>query len=106
VRFNFTVGHNHATGAAKLRIHTADQSRDVKPVLKVASHGWTAQQVLPSGLGARNTDPAQLAFPVTAQIAIPEGVLKPGANDLRVEMASEGWITWDSLDMVAAHPRK
>jgi hypothetical protein len=106
VRFNFTVDHDQATGVARLRIHTADQSRNVKPVLKVAINGWTTQRVLPAGLGAQNTDPAQLAFPATAQIAVPAGALKPGANDLRVEMASEGWITWDSLDLVAAPPRK
>lgn len=100
VRFNFTVDHDLATGAARLRIHTSDQSKDVKPVLRVAINRWAAQRALPAGLGAQKSDPAQLAFPATAQITVPAGVLKPGANDLRVEMASEGWITWDSLDLV------
>ena len=57
---------------------------------------------LPMGLGMQDRDPPQLAFPATAEITVPQGVLKPGENVIEVRVSNDGWFTWDALDMVGS----
>lgn len=101
LRFSFTIDPERSQQPARLRINSADQSREVKPVLRVEVNGWTRELDMPAGLGSQNIEPCRLAFPATAQMMIPAQVFKAGSNLLTVEIVNEGWITWDSLDLVA-----
>ena len=80
-----------------MRIHTADQSQNVRAVVEATVNGKPFEQSLPEGLGIQNTDPAHLAFPATAVIEIPQGVMKQGTNVMKIRLKNDGWFTWDSI---------
>ena len=62
-------------------------------------NGRKFEQSLPRWLGLQNSDPAHLAFPATAVIEIPPGVLKQGTNVMEIRVKNDGWFTWDSITM-------
>ena len=101
VRFEFPVKDDSSKHAAKLRIHTADQSKEVRAVVGVRVNGKALEQSLPEGLGIQNTDPAHLAFPATLEFGIPAGALQGGKNILEVQVKNGGWFTWDSLECIS-----
>jgi hypothetical protein len=67
-------------------------------------NGQSFEQTLPEGLGVQADQPDHLAFPSTAEFAIPADVLRAGGNLLEVELRNEGWFTWDSLDLTEIDP--
>ena len=99
-RFEFPVSRALAKRPAWLRIHTADQSKDIRAAVAVTVNGQSFEQTLPAGLGVQNSDPAHLAFPATATFDIPAGALRDGTNTLEVQVKNGGWFTWDSLECV------
>ena len=101
VRFEFPVKDDSSKHAAKLRIHTADQSKEVRAVVGVRVNGKALEQSLPEGLGIQNTDPAHLAFPATLEFEIPASALQGGKNILEVQVKNGGWFTWDSLECIS-----
>ena len=100
VRFEFPGNSDVAKRVALLRIHTADQSKE-KAVVSLKLNGKAMEQTLPAGLGIQNSDPAHLAYPETLEFAVPAGVLRKDANVLEVQVASGGWFTWDSVEIVS-----
>jgi hypothetical protein len=60
-------------------------------------NGKVFEQSLPEGLGLQKADPAHLAFPATATMDVPPGVLREGKNTIEVQVENSGWFTWDSL---------
>jgi hypothetical protein len=99
-RFEFPLSAAHAGRPARLRIHAADQSKDVRAAVEVTVNGKSFEQSLPQGLGIQNADPAHLAFPATAVFEIPSGVFREGTNVFEVRVNKDGWFTWDSLDLI------
>jgi hypothetical protein len=95
--FEFPVNRFQAKRPARLRIHTADQSKDVRAAVELTVNGRSFEQSLPEGLGIQNTDPAHLAFPATVTFDIPPGVLRTGKNALEVRVKNGGWFAWDAL---------
>ena len=100
VSFEFPASRSAAQRPAQLRIHTADQSKEVRAALEITVNGKAFEQILPEGLGIQKTDPAHLAFPATAAFAIPSGILREGTNVAEVRVKNEGWFTWDSVECV------
>ena len=100
-RFEFPAGEAAATRPARLRLHTADQSNDIRAVVLVKVNGRSFEQSLPHGLGIQITDPAHLAYPATAEFVLPAGTLRNGNNSVDVQVTNAGWFTWDSLECVA-----
>jgi beta-mannosidase len=96
-RFEFQLSDAQAKRPARLRIHTADQAQNVRAVVEATVNGKPFEQSLPEGLGIQNTDPAHLAFPATAVIEIPQGVMKQGTNVMKIRLKNDGWFTWDSI---------
>ena len=99
VRFVFDVAQGWER-PARLRLHTADQSRSDAPLLEVTVNGRPFEAALRTGLGIQNIDPAHLAFPQTAIVCLPAGTLVEGANTLEVRLRNKGWFTWDSIDLI------
>ena len=99
--FEFPASESQAKGPARLRLHTADQSKDVEAVVEVTLNDKTFVQTLPSGIGIQKTDPAHLAFPAAAVFELPVEVLKTGNNELKVRVTNAGWFTWDSMDLIS-----
>ena len=100
VRFEFSANSNSVNRPARLRIHTADQSKEVCAAVTVTVNGKSFKQTLPAGLGLQNSDPAHLAFPATMELEIPLGLLAR-ENVLEVKV-DQGWFTWDSLECVGS----
>jgi hypothetical protein len=97
--FQFPVNRFQAKRPARLRIHTADQSQNVRAVVEATVNGKPFEQSLPEGLGIQNTDSAHLAFPATAVFEIPSSILREGRNVAEVRVRNGGWFTWDSMDL-------
>jgi len=96
-RFEFPVAESQTKRPVRLCLHTADQAKEVATVVDVWINGKKFEQSLPRGLGLQNSDPAHLAFPATAVIEIPQGVLKQGTNVMEIRVKNDGWFTWDSI---------
>ncbi len=103
-RFEFAIQHLTPNRAARLRIHTADQSKDTRAVIVATVNGKPFEQSLPEGLGIQAAQPDHLAFPATAEFAIPSGVLQPGQNIVQIQLKNEGWFTWDAIDLTESEP--
>ncbi len=101
VRCKFSLEDGAAPGGARLRVHTADQSAKVATELAVTVNGRVSVVTLPMGLGMQDRDPAHLAFPATAQVNLPPGILRAGENELEIRVANDGWFTWDAIDLTA-----
>lgn len=100
VRFEFDATKDQAKRPLRLRLHTADQSKDVATVVEARINGRTFEQSLPKGLGLQNVEPAHLAFPSTAVFEIPASGLRAGKNSVEVRIRNNGWFTWDALECV------
>jgi beta-mannosidase len=100
VRFEFTVSEAQVKRGARLRIHTADQSKDVPARVQVTVNGKSFEQALPPGIGLQQADPSHLAFPATTVFELPTGVLQKKKNILEVRVKNAGWFTWDGLELV------
>ena len=102
-RFEFACTEAQANRAARLRLHTADQSETTATVVTLTINGRTIHKTLPKGLGIQRTDPAHLAFPATLEFDLSDADLHPGKNTLTVRVQDDGWFSWDALDL---SPRK
>ena len=85
---------------ARLHITTADQSA-TPAVVSVSINNVPFSMVLPAGMGKQDTLPYHLAYPYTAIIELPEGLLRKGENILKIS-TQKGWFTWDGCWLVAA----
>ncbi len=97
VEFEFPV--TGTPGAAVLRIHTADQS-PAGANLRATLNGQTFTAEIPAGLGLQKIDPQHLAKSKTVEIPLPANALRQGDNTLTLELANDGWFTWDALDLM------
>lgn len=100
VRFEFNIDKTQVNQPARLRIHTADQSKTVRTVVQIMINGLAMKGTLPKGLGIQRTEPAHLAFPATLELELAATVLHLGKNNLTVRVQGDGWFTWDALDLV------
>ncbi len=99
-RFEFNLATDQAIQPARLRLHTADQSKTDQTIIEVELNGQKMERLLPKGLGIQSRDPAHLAFPATVEFDVPKSQLRKGKNRLTVSVKGDGWFTWDSLDLV------
>ena len=99
-RFEFNLAGDQAEGSARLRLHTADQSKTDPTIVVVDLNGRKAERALPKGLGVQSRDPAHLAFPATIDFAFSGSDLRKGKNTLTVAVKGDGWFSWDALDLV------
>ena len=97
VEFEFPV--TGTPGAAVLRIHTADQS-PAGANLRATLNGQTFTAEIPAGLGLQKIDPQHLAKSKIVEIPLPANALRQGDNTLTLELANDGWFTWDALDLM------
>jgi beta-mannosidase len=93
-----TIDIPTANQAARLYIHTSDQSASAATII-IDINGKIFSPVLPSGMGKQNNIPWQLAYPYTATINIPAGVLVRGKNTIKIKTKT-GWFTWDACEMI------
>jgi hypothetical protein len=100
-RMEFNLAGDQVAQPARLRLHTADQSKTEATTVVVELNGRKQEQALPKGSGIQSRDPAHLAFPATVEFDIPVADLRKGVNSLTVTVTGKGWFTWDSLDLVA-----
>ncbi|MHB1767539.1 MAG: glycoside hydrolase family 2 protein [Phycisphaerae bacterium] len=100
VRFQFDLDKTQVNQPARLRIHTADQSKTTPTVVQIMVNGRSIKRTLPKGLGIQRTEPAHLAFPATLEFELAATVLHPGKNHLTIRVQGDGWFTWDELDLV------
>jgi hypothetical protein len=96
VDFAFPVSDAHRV--AVLRIHTADQS-PAGASLRATVNGRSFTVEIPAGLGLQKANPQHLAKSKTVEIPLPADALRPGENSLTLELANDGWFTWDALDL-------
>ena len=101
VRFLFPVESGAASGGARLRLHSADQSAAAAAELAVVVNGRKFAATLPKGLGIQDRDPAHLAFPATAVIDLPGRAFRAGENELDIRVSNNGWFTCDAMDLTA-----
>lgn len=100
-RFEFKLGAEQVGASARLRLHTADQSKSEATAVVVDLNGRKYERVLPKGFGIQSRDPAHMAYPATIEFEIPAADLKKGKNSLTVSVKGGGWFSWDALDFVA-----
>ena len=100
--FKFMASKAQAKHPARLRLHTSDQSKEIRATVEVTINGKTLEQTLPEGLGIQKTEPAHLAFPATLEFELASSLLLRGKNVVEVRVKNEGWFTWDSLECVSS----
>ncbi len=100
VEFAFDVRPAAAKAGARLRLHSSDQSATGAKI-RAELNGQPFEAEVASGYGLQKSDPAHLAKSETTTISIPAGNLKTGENSLRITITGDGWLTWDSLDLLA-----
>lgn len=98
-RFVFSLSESQSAHPAKLRIHACDRAAEAPTKIVATLNGRTMEAAFPPGLGIQAQDPAHLALPATAEFPIAAEDLQPGANTLDVQVAGEGWFTWDAMDL-------
>jgi len=99
-RFEFPASEAQVKQGARLRIHTADQSKEVSVQVQVTVNGKSFDQALQPGIGLQLRDPSHLAFPATLTFEIPSDLLKSGKNVMEIRVKNDGWFTWDALECV------
>ena len=99
-RFEFPVSTAQAKYGAQLRIHTADQSKEVRAQIQVTVNGKLFEQSLSEGIGLQKTDPSHLAFPSTLTFEIPSSLLQSGKNIIEIRTKNDGWFSWDAMDLI------
>jgi hypothetical protein len=92
-----------ASGPARLRIHTADQSPE-PAVVGVSINGRMIERALPAGMGIQRADPYHLAYPATLEFDLLETDIRSGTNRLEIRVSNGGWFSWDALDLVRTRP--
>jgi beta-mannosidase len=98
LRAEFTAPVKSQGKAARLRLHTADQSNPGPQVVcTLNGHRFTA--ALPAGIALQRENPAHLAYPASVAITLPADSIK-GENVLEIALDGQGWFTWDALDLV------
>lgn len=102
VRFVFEAQGGANAQPARLRIHTADQDAGLAPLLEITVNGRQWTSALPAGLGVQATDPAHLAFPASAELDLPAGMIRSGSNTIDVRVVNASWFSWCSLDLVTS----
>ena len=100
VEFAFDVRPAVAKAGARLRLHSSDQSATGARI-RAELNGQPFETSVAPGYGLQKSDPAHLAKAETSTISIPAGNLKAGENSLRITITGDGWLSWDSLDLVA-----
>jgi beta-mannosidase len=100
LEFTFSATAQQAARPSWLNIDTADQSHTEAAKVEIEANGRRLTYTLQRGLGEQLNDPAHLAFPEVARFMLPAGVWHPGRNTLKIRVTT-GWLTWDSLALVA-----
>jgi len=100
VKFSFEVSAKQASHAARLRIHSSDQSNEFCPKLKISVNNHPFLITLPVGLGIQKDIPSHLARPCSIEYNLPGGFIKEGTNTITIEVTNKSWFTWDSLDII------
>jgi hypothetical protein len=100
-QFEFDCSRAQAKHAARLWIHTSDQSETTPTVVAITLNGRTMQKTLRQGLGIQRTDPAHRAYPATVEFDLAGSELRQKSNTLTVSIAGEGWFAWDALELVS-----
>jgi beta-mannosidase len=100
VEFAFDVPRAAAKAGARLLLHSSDQSATGANI-RAELNGRPFEVLVAPGYGLQKADPAHLARPETSTINIPAEILKPGENSLRITITGDGWLTWDSLDLLS-----
>ena len=104
LEFSFDVSSEQATRPSSLNINTADQSADQATIIEIEANGQRMAYALRRGLGIQIRDPAHLAFPETAHLALPAGTWRVGDNTLKIAVKQGGWFSWDSLSLFTIEP--
>ncbi|MCM4165988.1 MULTISPECIES: glycoside hydrolase family 2 protein [unclassified Arenibacter] len=81
-----------------ININSSDQS-SIGAKIRIELNGEHFDSELKEGYGFQKEDPSQLAQAKTVGIIIPEGIIKPKRNVLKIQVLGNGWFTWDSLDL-------
>ena len=95
VTFCFHTDHREE---ARLRIHTADSSKEPCRVNILLNGQKTEEIVMDSGYGIQKEMPDHLACPGTYEVKLP-GWMFTQENKLEICVTS-GWFTWDAMDLV------
>lgn len=90
-----------AVGDVRLRLATADRSADGPVRLNITINGESLTATLPTGYGLQAEQPEHLARPEGVTLILPATMLKQGDNTLTVEVAGDGWLTWDAISVIA-----
>ena len=99
--FKFSVAAAQARRSARLRLHTADQSKEISAIVEAKVNGRRFEATLRKGLGVQNSAPAHLAFPESAAFELPRAALRSGTNTLEIRVRNNGWFTWDAMDLIS-----
>lgn len=83
---------------ARLRIHTADSSKEPCRVTVMLNGQQAADLVMESGYGIQKDMPDHLAYPGTCEVILPGGLFQEH-NELELRI-TEGWFTWDAMDLI------
>lgn len=101
-KYSFFI-ENIEGNKALLRIHTCDQSDDTNTLVRVKINEFEIEKTLQKGLGIQKKDMYHLAYPQTMEIEVPIEKLKPGVNNLQIDVMNTGWFTLDSIDFRIIH---
>lgn len=94
----FTLYFDGATpNGALLRLCMADVSGHMEAVVSVNGREFPLPPM--QGLGVQKVSPGHLAFPRTATVEIPAGLLRDADNTMEIRVR-EGWFTWDALQIL------
>lgn len=84
--------------AARLRIHTADSSKE-ECIVELSLNGQKAADiVMESGYGVQKEQPDHLACPKVYEVVLPAEMFEQN-NKLQIHV-TKGWFTWDSMDII------
>ncbi len=89
---------SNAKKAARLRIHTADSSKNECKATVSLNGQKAAEIIMESGYGVQKETPDQLACPKTYEVILPAEMFATN-NKLEIHV-TEGWFTWDAMDII------
>ncbi|MBD3661132.1 MAG: hypothetical protein HUJ11_02920 [Arenibacter algicola] len=81
-----------------VNINSSDQS-SIGAKIRIELNGEHFGSEFKEGYGFQKEDPSQLAQAKNLGIIIPEGIIKPKRNVLKIQVLDNGWFTWDSLNL-------
>ena len=79
-------------------INSFDQS-SIGAKIRIELNGEHFDSEFKEGYGFQKEDPSQLAQAKNLGIIIPEGIINPKRNVLKIQVLDNGWFTWDSLNL-------